>query len=810
MNKPTREEFAFRADWLKKAFGISNQHSQGDSAIGSLEVQRHGWGRLTRNASIENGPMTIGRRTFRRGLAVHAPFRMTVTLPAPGKQFLARIGRDQNPAVANQRTDMTFIVKVNGRKDRRFGPFHGGEEPREIRVPLHGAANFILEVVGSPDFSHADWADARAVLRDGRCVRLDTLPASGLHIGKQSSPPFSFVYGNATSDSFLRGWKRRCTRKTLDKHRTACTLTFDDPKTRLHIRCDAIVYNDFPAVEWMLHFENRGKKDTPLLRQIQALDAAFARAGREEEFTLFHARGSDCAVDDFAPLETPLSPNRQFQLSGTQGRSSTRSLPFMNLQAQESGVILAVGWSGQWAATFRRDEKTSVRVTAGMETTRLRLHPGESIRTPRILMMFWRGERTRAQNLLRRLILKHYTPCPNGKQLLSPISVGNWGMVAEEVHFKKIERLRKYKVPYDYFWIDAGWYGDCVEMSDWVKEAGNWRLNRKLYPNGLRPLRDHLHTLGKKLLLWFDPERSIRGSDLDRAHPGWQIRLGGNDTRLVDFGNPRARRWVTDTISNMIAEEGIDLYRHDSNIDPLPYWRKVDKPDRVGMSEIRHIEGLYAFWDELLRRHPGLIIDNCCSGGRRIDLETTLRSVPLWQSDLQCSPAYDPVGTQAQHLGLSRWIPLHSTGAIKGGDTYDAQSAVASGFVSSHNGVEGKTFPIEWLRDRMREAFDLRPYHYGDFYPLTSHSLAEDVYMAYQLHLPKENRGAVVVYRRERCPYPFADLKLFDLRDNARYKIRSSNGKLRLNPSGKDMRVKGLRVNLPEARSAAFYWYEMV
>jgi alpha-galactosidase len=369
------------------------------------------------------------------------------------------------------------------------------------------------------------------------------------------------------------------------------------------------------------------------------------------------------------------------------------------------------------------------------------------------------------------MILKHYTPRPNGKQLLSPISAGNWGMVAEEVHFKKFERMQKYKVPYEYFWIDAGWYGDCKEMSDWWKEAGNWRINRRLYPRGLRPLSDRLHKLGKKLLLWFDPERSFRGSDLDRKHPGWQIRLPGNDVRLVDFGNPKARRWITDTISNMIEKEGIDLYRHDSNIDPLPFWQKMDKPDRVGMSEIRHIEGLYEFWDELLRRRPGLIIDNCCSGGRRIDLEATLRSIPLWQSDLQCSPAYNPVGTQAQHFGLSQWIPLHSTGAVRIGDTYDAQSALASGFQSSHG---------------------------------------EDVYMAYQLHLPKEHRGVVAVYRRQNCPYPFADLKLHDLKDAARYQIRSSHGKQRIKMSGKDIQTKGLRVNLPQVRSAAFYWYEMM
>ena len=40
-------------------------------------------------------------------------------------------------------------------------------------------------------------------------------------------------------------------------------------------------------------------------------------------------------------------------------------------------------------------------------------------------------------------------------------------------------------------------------------------------------------------------------------------------------------------------------------------------PERTGITEIKHIMGLYRFWDELRSRHPGLVIDNCSSGGRR-------------------------------------------------------------------------------------------------------------------------------------------------------------------------------------------------
>lgn len=64
-------------------------------------------------------------------------------------------------------------------------------------------------------------------------------------------------------------------------------------------------------------------------------------------------------------------------------------------------------------------------------------------------------------------------------------------------------------------------------------------------------------------------------------------------------------------------------------MDPLEYWQAADVEDRQGITEIRHIEGLYKLWDELRQEFPNLIIDNCSSGGRRIDMETISRSLPL-------------------------------------------------------------------------------------------------------------------------------------------------------------------------------------
>lgn len=90
-----------------------------------------------------------------------------------------------------------------------------------------------------------------------------------------------------------------------------------------------------------------------------------------------------------------------------------------------------------------------------------------------------------------------------------------------------------------------------------------------------------------------------------------------------------------------------------SNTTALPFFNIAAQGEGV-MAGIGW-SGLYAFWDALLARHPGLIIDNCASGGRRIDLETVSRSIPLWRTDYRY---FEPNGYQCHTYGLSFSIPF--------------------------------------------------------------------------------------------------------------------------------------------------------
>ena len=134
--------------------------------------------------------------------------------------------------------------------------------------------------------------------------------------------------------------------------------------------------------------------------------------------------------------------------------------------------------------------------------------------------------------------------------------------------------------------------------------------------------------------------------------------------RLLDLANPDARRWAVDRVSRQIEESNIAIYRQDFNQYPAYFWQTGEPAEERGLREVRYITGLYAFLDELVRRHPGLILDNCASGGRRLDFEMMRRCVALWRSDSCWGDKTFPRNVQAMTHGLSHWLPLHGLGAL--------------------------------------------------------------------------------------------------------------------------------------------------
>ena len=642
----------------------------------------------------------------------------------------------------------------------------------------------------------------------------DTAQQSDQILWKPTELPFSFIYNGRPVHEVISSWTHKSTCEQVGELMTI-TAEWQDPDTALCVVADVKVFTKYAAVDCVLHIENPGDADSPLIENIQTVDISLKTDSREATPVLHQLHGDSCGGMSFAPFDTDFFwPGQTLSLAPSGGRpSNATAFPFFNFEYEGQGIITAIGWSGQWAATFRRsDDKLQTTFKAGMELTHLILHAGEKIRTPRILMMPWAADRAEAHNNFRKLLLEHYQPKPNGHLINMPVVLQTFdlyhnfctdhvdfpGWATEAGQLDAVEAA--HKLGCDTYWFDAGWF-----VGDFPAGAGNWFCKPKEFPNGLKPVSDRCHELGMKFVLWFEPNRVAPNTQIANEHSEWLLGSAEAD-RLYNLGDPAAQRWMTDMLSARISEFGVDVYREDYNIDPLSFWRMNDTADRQGMTEIRFVEGHYAMWDELLERHPGLWIDNCASGGRRIDLETYSRSVPLWRSDTGCFAGH-PEWNQLQSAALSQYLPLHTACGWQS-DAYTLRSSATSGVIVQLP-YHDMDFDYEYARKAIAEADSYRKYWYGDFYNLTGVTSNIDDMIAYQFYRKDLNAGVVYVYRRQLCCYAGMTLCLQGLDEAAMYQVtfvdddRQECAQSLI--SGADLMYKGLDVKLPKKSSMVIH-----
>ncbi len=640
------------------------------------------------------------------------------------------------------------------------------------------------------------------------------------HFAKGKIPPFSFKYGGIDSKDFIAGWKYTAEElPSDDPNLKKDVFSYQDKKSGLLVKCIVTSYTDFPAVEWMLKFSNGAGANSPILEQAEVISYRFSY-DHKGTFVLHHSLGSSGQRSDFQPVDEELQAGKAITLMPAGGRSSDNTaLPFFNIEGPgQEGMVVAVGWTGSWQAGIQQVDAQSVLLRAGMGKMHLTLYPGEEIRTPGICLLFWKGEdRMTGHNQFRQFILSHHSRKIDGHFAEYPLSgsfdygdpapCNEYNCLTEEFAIALVKRYQQFRIVPEVFWLDAGWYTGCGwDKGDWWQNVGNWTVEKDRFPNGLKPVSDAVHAAGAKFMLWFEPERVRKGTQFDKEHPEWMLRLPGDDNALFDLGNKEARLWLTDYISDFIKKEGIDYYRQDFNFDPQPFWEKNDKPDRIGMSEIRHIEGLYAYWDSLLVRFPKLLIDNCASGGRRLDLETTSRSSPLWRTDYQYG---EPNGYQCHTYGLSFYLPISGTSVYKT-ENYSFRSGLGATMVMNWEVTGRNSESIPAIQKCIADYKALRPYFYGDYYPLTGtqNMTLDSVWLAYQLNRPDKGDGIVIAFRRKDSMTESVEVRLRGLDPASTYEL-VNEGSDRVVKKGSEL-MQGLVLTLSEKPGSLLIKYRKI
>ncbi len=546
-------------------------------------------------------------------------------------------------------------------------------------------------------------------------------------------------------------------------------------------------YDEFDAKEWVLYFENPGKENSGILSEILDCNTLLslptdtpARSG------YMPINGNRCVVGirgmvpggmyqendrvsatEYELLTEYLKPKQTKSFENISGRSSDGMMPFFEVKGKDKGYIAAIGWTGSWRASFENCDD-GIRIKTGLQKTSFYLKPGEKIRTSSILIMNYENTED-ASNKFRTLIKKHFSHnSDNSSRRDSLLAFELWGGLESQEMLKRVKELGEHGIKFEDLWLDAGWYGNCFDCKeafsgDWASHTGEWEINKRVHPNELIDVKKAANDIGMNMMLWIEPERIKQTVELASKHPDWFIKLSDKTNDLIlYYGNEEAYNYVFNLISHYVDTLDLSCYRQDFNTEIDRFFNANDEENRIGISEITHINGMYRLWDELRKKYPHLLIDNCASGGRRIDIETLKRSIPFFRSDYQCEFNANGDVLQCHNVGISRYLPFNGC-TSKSTNTYDVRSSYSSSWGGAFYNAVFQSMTEDdftWAKERCDEYRKIRKYFSCDFYNHASRVLDSTSWAVWQYHDPETKNGIIMAFRRGESPFDTANIEL--------------------------------------------------
>ena len=634
--------------------------------------------------------------------------------------------------------------------------------------------------------------------------------ANVLHAVKNGkAPAYDFSVGGKRLSETLSEWQEiSCTESFYaDGVRSSVVLSHTSSDVRATVV--ATYYDATATFEWTVYLKNVGAERSETISDFYAMNTALD----VENATLYFSGGSYEKNDDFALYARSLT-KRTLTFDTIGGRTSRLYLPFFNLSGRAMGATVGIGWSGDWTANFTGTKEAKVSVSQ----TELEgyLEADEEIRSPLVSVHLYTGNPLKGFNTFRQRI---NDSLPEGYGSISTcFFVGAEGQddtsnANESGALEILEKLSDLGISdlVDYAWFDAGWF-ELNGQTNWGQAIGDWVVDAKKYPDGFTNVKAALDAAGIGFLLWFEPERIPTVSNLYKTVSAkeectnWLLYSDSTENCLWNMGNADALQDICERISNSLQEFGVNYYRQDFNIDPGVYWKKADQiiyGDRKGFAENKYVVGEYLFLDYLTEHVPGLLIDNCASGGRRIDLEMCRRSIPLWRSDFNCYDYSDiSEALQYQTYGLSLWLPYSAGANLYEDDVYEYRSGLGSAiFLINQPILEGDEDYVQYLRDydAVKNCFDKQ------YYPLTSCTTSNKTTVAMQFG--DETEGVILIYAREKAKAGAVTFTMNGLSAGREYDLTFIEGDALTSKSGGALMLDGFTLSV-EPRTAYVVTYK--
>ena len=320
--------------------------------------------------------------------------------------------------------------------------------------------------------------------------------------------------------------------------------------------------------------------------------------------------------------------------------------------SEESGPVWfgALAWSGSWRISVEQDPMRRLRVTGGYNPFDFayRLAPGAALETPVFYGGYTAGGLGEASRLMHRFQLAHILPrAPESR--VRPVLYNSWEATQFKVDEAGQSRLAEMaaKVGVERFVMDDGWFG--ARDND-KAGLGDWQVNPRKFPRGLKPLIDKVHALGMDFGLWVEPEMVNPDSDLYRRHPDWVLNFPGRprtearNQLVLNLARTDVRDHVLRVLDDLLAQNDIAFLKWDANRNwSEPGWSGEALEDQRKVY-VAYVDNLYWILRQLRERHPNVEIESCSGGGGRVDLGILGLTDEVWPSDN--TDPYDRLGIQ--------------------------------------------------------------------------------------------------------------------------------------------------------------------
>jgi alpha-galactosidase len=335
------------------------------------------------------------------------------------------------------------------------------------------------------------------------------------------------------------------------------------------------------------------------------------------------------------------------------GRTSHDRSPMLSVRGDGADFAVALGASGGHTIVVDRidDGRRLIHLGELFEPGEIVLDPGGAYSSP----VAYAGH---GPDAFHALVREDLLDWPGGAMRPRPVTLNTW----EGTYFRHdpanlmAQADAAAALGVERFVLDDGWFG---RRDDDTTSLGDWSIDRRKYPDGLKPLVDHVVGLGMEFGIWFEPEMVNPDSDLFRAHPDWILRVEGRplltsrNQLVLDVARPEVSDYLFGCLDAVLGGLAVSYVKWDMNRD-LTHAGGSD--GRAGT--VAQTRAVLALMDRVRAAHPGVEIESCASGGGRIDMGVLRRTHRVWTSD--CTDALERLEIQR---GLSLFLPPEIMGA---------------------------------------------------------------------------------------------------------------------------------------------------